>query len=255
MKTTISTNIHQKISIEDKEIILNGTPESLLGHIQVNNDEDSSLFIREFRLDTSDKSKKKLFKQETIPVRMAIGAKEKRMHTIMYELPFDTPPGEYEQYIEVGKAKKKLKIIVQPKVDIDINPLELQFVGVEPGKTYSAQLTIVNKGNVPFKIPNVKHISMLDEDYLCRAMGSAMRARGSEGFNPMMDEMVKSIYKDMADWVLVKLDESGKILKTAASMQLHLNFTLPRKGVDKNKDYFGNLRIWNKVLSYSIKSA
>jgi hypothetical protein len=255
MKTTVATDLHQKISIEDKEIILNGTPESLLGHIQINNDEDTSLFIRDLPLAKSDKSKKGIFKQQNIPVRMAIGAGEKRMHTIMYELPFDTPPGEYEQSIEIGKTKKKLKIIVQPKVDIDINPLELQFVGVETGKTYSAQLTIVNKGNVPFKIPNIKHISMLDEDYLCRAMGSAMRAKGGEGFNPMMDEMVKSIYKDMADWVTVKLDESGKTLKTAASMQLHVHFTLPEKGVDKTKDYFGNLRLWNKLLTYSIKSA
>jgi hypothetical protein len=57
----------------------------------------------------------------------------------------------------------------------------------------------------------------------------------------------------MAGWAIVKLEESGRTLEPGESIQLHLTLTLP-KNVDPGKDYFGTVRLWNKVLSYNIKS-
>jgi len=254
MKTVSANKLHEKLSIEDSEIILNGTPDALSGYITLNNTDKEALFIRELPVSTSGKGKRHLFIRNMIPMQIALGAGEKRIHNISQQMPSDTPPGEYDQFIEVGGKKKKLKVIVQPNIEVDFIPMNLQFAGVVPGKTYTAQITCMNRGNMPFKIPNIRHVSMLDEDYLCRAMSNAMRSKGGEGFTPMMDEMVKDIYKDMVDWVTVKLDESGQTVKPGKSIQLHFHLTLPKEKIDRNKDYYGNVRIWNQVISYNIKA-
>jgi hypothetical protein len=175
------------------------------------------------------------------------------MQRITHKLPSTTPPGTYESVLQVGGAEKKVKIIVQPNIQVEINPLNIHFTGVIPGESYYSELSFTNSGNLPFKIPDPKHVNAFDEDYLCRATSLAMRKKGGEGFMATMDELTKKIHDEMADWAIVKLDESGKILEPGESILLHFTLTLP-KNVDPGKDYFGTVRLWNKTLSYNIKS-
>jgi hypothetical protein len=69
----------------------------------------------------------------------------------------------------------------------------------------------------------------------------------------MMDELTKNIHKDMVGWATVSLKESGTIVAPGKTMMLHLSLTAP-KDVDTKRDYMGLIRIWNKEISYSIKS-
>jgi hypothetical protein len=153
----------------------------------------------------------------------------------------------------VGGTEKRVKMIVQPNIQIDVHPLTIQFTGVIPGESYYTQLSFTNSGNLPFKVPEIKHVNTFDEDFLCRALSFAIRQKGNEGFDATMDEFTRNVHREMADWAMIKIEESGRILEPGESIQLHLTLTLP-KNVDANKDYFGTVRLWNKMLSYSIKS-
>jgi len=252
---TLSSNIfHEKLQIGEEEIVLNGPPNKLTGQIFLRNNDSETLFIKELALSVSNNKKGLAINEPaTIQFITSLFPGEERRHSIRHKLPADTPPGIYENTIEVAGKKKKIKMIVQQNMDIALSPQELFFHEVAPGKGHSAILSLTNNGNVPFTIPEIKHTTTLDADYLCRATSLAMREKGGEGFMIMMDALTKNVYKDMADWANISINESGKTLAPGESAQIELTITLPQN-VDSKKDYFGNIRFWNETISYYIKS-
>lgn len=253
MITVTAKAFHEKVNLEADEIILNGPPSFLTGNIFIRNNDDETLFIRDLPLSSSTDGTSLPNMASSFKLITSLQPGEGKMQRITHKISPDTPPGTYESILHIGGAEKKVKMIVQPNIQIDVTPLTIHFTGVIPGESYYAQLSFINSGNLPFKVPDLKHVNTFDEDYLCRALSLAIREKGSEGFSATLDDFTKNINKDMADWAIAKLDESGKILQPGESTQLHLTLTLP-KNVDSNKDYFGTIRLWNKTLSYNIKS-
>lgn len=253
MITVTANAFHEKLNIKEDEIVLIGPPKALAGNVFISNKVEETLFIRGLPLFFAQKDNDRSKLPETLKLTTALQPGEQRMHRVSHKLPHTTPPGTYEGHIRVGDTEKKLRLIVQPSIDIDIYPSDLYFSGVVPGDSYYAEMSFTNKGNMPFKIPAVKHITTLDSDYLCRATSLAMREKGGEGFTAMMDELTRNIHRDMADWAIFKLEESGRVVAPGESLPLHLTLTLP-KNVDPGRDYAGTVRIWDQMVSYHIKS-
>lgn len=253
MITVTAKAFHEKLHIGEEEIVLNGPPSFLTGNIFLSNKDSETLFIRELPLSRSAEGNNLPGTPESFKFTTSILAGEEKMHRIRHKLPRTTLPGTYESIIHVGGKEKKLKMVVQPNIEIDVYPLTIHFTGVIPGESYYTQLSFTNNGNMPFKVPEIKHVNTFDEDYLCRAASLAIREKGAEGYIATMDELTRNIHKELADWAVVKLDESGRTLEPGESIQLHFTLTLP-KNVDASKDYFGTVRLWNKMLSYNIKS-
>jgi hypothetical protein len=251
MITVTANAFHEKLHIREDEIVLIGPPSALAGNVFLSNKAEETLFIRGLPMSPAQNDRSGT--PETLKMTTALQAGEERVHRISHKLPRTTPPGVYERSIRVGDIEKKLKLVVQPSIDIDIHPADLYFSGVVPGDSYYAEMSLTNKGNMPFKIPDVKHVTTLDADYLCRATSLAMREKGKEGFNAMMDELTRNIHRDMADWAIFKLEESGREVAPGESLLLHVTLTLP-KNVDRGRDYSGTVRIWDHMVSYHIKS-
>jgi len=255
MITVTAAAFHEKVHLEADEIILNGPPTFLTGNITIGNKADEVLFINEVPLTKSKQSKGQpaVSMPETFKFNTSLNPGEERIHSAWHQMHPQTAPGTYEGIIHVGGQQKKLKMVVHENVEIDIQPLTIYFQGVVPGKSYSKELLFTNKGNVPVTVPDIKHNTILDFDYICRAFSIAIRSKGNEGFVATMDEVTRNIHKEMADWAVVKLDESGQIVEPGKAVALHFTLTLP-KNVDPKRDYFGDVRLWDKVLCYMIKS-
>ena len=247
-----AARFHESLDIEEEEIILNGPPQSLTGTVLLKNKEAQTVFIRDLALvhggDNAGES------QGRFQLVTALQAGEQRLQEVNFQMPLNTPPGTYERRLSIGGREKSVRLVVQANIEIDINPVTLYFQGAVAGKTYDAEITLTNNGNLPFKIPsNIRHTTMLDEDYLCRALSFAIREKGGEGFNPVMDELTRNVHKEMADWVELQLKEAGSIVEPGKAMLLHLSFTLPRN-TNSSRDYSGNIRIADKTISYRINA-
>jgi hypothetical protein len=249
MITVTANAFHERLHIGEEEIVLNGPPASMSGQVFLRNKENETLFIRDLPFVASAQ----VGVPRSIRLITSLLPGEEKKYKLKYKLPRSTPPGIYEGIMQAGGKEKKLKLIVQQHIEIDVYPLTIFFQGVVPGQSYSTELSFTNNGNIPFKIPESKHATTLDADYLCRAASLAMREKGGEGFTAMMDELTKNVHKDMADWVRIHIEESGRVIQPGESTALHLSVTLP-KDVDPKRDYLGNVRFWDKTLSYSIKS-
>jgi hypothetical protein len=253
MITVTSEASHDKINIIDEEIILNGPPSDLQGHILFENKQDDMLRVKTLAL--VDKNKKRVADQGRSSIRMAcrIRPGEQKLQTISHQLPVTTPPGTYESFLMVGKKLRKVKMVVQPSIDITINPTDFTLQDSAPGKKHTVVLTLTNMGNLPFQIPDLKHAGSLDMDMFCRAFGFGFRKNGGDGFMQSMDEVTQNIKDNLADWADVSLDEYGKIVKPGESTMLTLHLVLPRNS-DPKRDYAIDLRFWDQEISFVIKS-
>lgn len=253
MITVTSEESHEKISIVGKEIILNGPPSDLQGHILFENKQEDLLRVKNLGL--VDKNKKKVTNLGKSSLRLScrIHPGEQKLETISHQLPATTPPGTYENFLMVGKELHKIKMVVQPTIDIDLHPIHFTLQDSAPGKKHEVVLTLTNVGNIPFQIPDLKHAGSLDMDMFCRAFGFGFRENGSNGFMETMDEVTENIKENLTDWADVSIDEYGKIVEPGESSILTLHLTNPRNS-DPKRDYAIDLRFWDKGISLVIKS-
>jgi len=250
MLRVTSEAFHEKVNADNEEIILNGPPSNLRGHIFLRNSSDDALSVKALKLVHAEK---RLGENASLKIGSRLKPGEQKLESITHQLPPQTPPGTYESNLIIGGAERKIKMIVQPHLHVSIYPDSFSFIGTDPGKTHTAQITLTNTGNLSFTIPDVKHVAALDMDLICRAFGFALRSKGSEGYHSTMDELAKNVNRYLPDWASAHIEEAGQTIQPGATKILHLNITMPQN-TDANKDYTGNMRFWNKSISYEIKS-
>lgn len=250
MLRVTSEAFHEKVNADNEEIILNGPPSNLYGHIFLRNSSDDALSVKTLKLVHREN---KLAEISSLRIGSRLKPGEQKLESIYHELPPQTPPGTYESSLLVGGEERKIKMIVQSHMQVSVYPDSFSFIGAEPGKTHSAQITLTNTGNLSFTIPDVKHVAALDMDLICRAFGFALRSKGGEGYHATMDELAKNVNRYLPDWASAHIEEAGQTLQPGETKIIHLNITMP-KNTDAAKDYTGNMRFWNKSISYEIKS-
>lgn len=251
MITVTADEPNEQVQSNDEEIILNGPPMHLTGNFTLENSTDEIVFIKELPLITG-KSMGPLSSKPNFPINTALMPGEVRNHFAWFSLNPQTPPGTYEAVVAVGGNEKKVKMIVQENVELELSPSKVSFTGVAPGLVHKAEVLLVNRGNVPVTIPDIKHATTLDFDFLCRSFSNAIRDKGMEGFMATMDEVTRDIHKDMAGWLQINIAESGQQVKGGSSLLLHFSITLPEKINIKN-DYYGDIRLIDDLmLSYKI---
>jgi hypothetical protein len=159
MLTVTSEAFHEKLNVGDEEIILNGPPGDLRGHIFLSNDNDDPLRIRALPLiHDTDKGAAGSF-QLRLSCRLKPG--EKKLQSLWHSISPQTAPGIYESSVLAGGQQRKVKMIVQSHIEIDIYPSTFTFQDTTPGKIHTAIFTLTNLGNVPFEVPDIKHVAAL----------------------------------------------------------------------------------------------
>jgi len=255
MITVTSGDYNDMVAHKEEEIVLHGRPSSLTGKVTLLNKADDAMFVKEVPLKDNARiaSLMPSFLANNLPINATLQPREERTHVIKLRVHALTPPGVYESKVVIGGVSKKLKLVVHENIAMKIQPRLLYFSGTEPGKTYSRELLLTNNSNIAITVPENKHNTALDFDYICKNLSLAIREKGAEGFQATMDAFTKNIHDDMIDWVNVNIDEAGATVEPGASMTLHLSLTFPQN-TNINKDYFGNIRLWNKTITYKIKA-
>lgn len=239
----------EKIEVEEDEIILNGTPSEMSGFLQLSNTLQETVKLKSIALSEKPKSKTK----EDLRISWKLQPGERKLQPVNIALPSDTPPGEYTRYLNLGGKMQKLKLVVQPTIEIDVFPTHFTLQNTTAGTEQTVVFTLSNLGNLDFQIPEIKHIAALDMDYLCRSFGFAFRDLKADSFQKTLDSITQNIKQNLTDWANVKVREAGIILAPGKSTLVHLTFTLPKNSDQKN-DYSGNIRFWDKDLSFVIKA-
>src|SRR4030095_14552515 len=127
MVTVTADAFHEKLEAGDKEIILNGPPSNLKGHIVLRNKNDDVLNVRTLSLKHDKKHEKILGASSELKIARRLRPGEEKFGIISHQLPPETPPGTYESTLAVGGIERKIRIIVQPHIKINIYPSNFSF--------------------------------------------------------------------------------------------------------------------------------
>lgn len=253
MLTITAEAFHEKISVRDDEIILIGPPNNLRGHIFIRNTDTEALRVKSLPLLHDNQTGRMTNESTQLRLSCRLQPGEEKLEPLFHQVSPQTPPGNYMTTLQVGGQMRQLQLMVQARIDINVYPQNFSFQETGPGKIHTAEFALTNIGNVPFQVPEVKHIAALDMDFFCRAFGFGFRDKGAEGHVAALDEVTRNIQSNIPDWAPANIKEVGKILVPGESMIIHLSITLPANS-DPRKDYSGNIRFWNKDIAFAIKS-
>lgn len=94
MLVVTSQSFHDKVQIDNDEVILNGPPDLLTGTIALNNGQSEKLRLKELLLEHPAKSQ---FARKTDILRLGLrlDPNETRQETISHQVDPHTPPGLY----------------------------------------------------------------------------------------------------------------------------------------------------------------
>jgi hypothetical protein len=253
MVRVTSGAFHEKLSAGNDEIILNGPPGDLRGHILIGNNNNDTLKVKSLPLSQDQYLRSTSGNEASLHLSCRLNPGEVKMVEVWHQVNAATAPGTYENTIMVGGEQRKVKMIVQAVLDIEMHPQHFVFTGSSPGTVHTAVFTLVNLGNIGFQVPEVKHVAALDMDFICRALGMGTRSSGLKNATQVLDEIAKNIQANLPDWANAQVEESGQLLEPGGKMLIHLHITMP-KNSEPSKDYSGNVRFWNQELTYSVKA-
>jgi hypothetical protein len=116
-----------------------------------------------------------------------------KMGKATLRLPKSTPPGTYAGSVEIGGRQTAVTVEVEPRPKIEVSPSSLTFE-VEPGAEVSADVTLVNLGNVPFHVPAASTFCVYDGGGVDHAFWVAFVSDPVEG-----KERIDLLLDDLAD--------------------------------------------------------
>ncbi len=249
MLTVSCEGEREKIQCVEDEIILSGPPAALTGFITFQNNFDEDVFIKDLPL--KHKSKQPGLARQSIEINALLSPGEMKSHFTSFAASPNTPPGTYQSTIEMGGKTRKFSMIVQENMEIVLIPNQVTFMGIAPGLIHKKEVLMVNKGNVPVMVPNIKHNTTLDMDLICRNLTLAIRDTGDKGSDATLDAFVKGLKKDIAGWVETSIREAGQVVNPGETKLLHITFKLP-KDINDQRLYEGEIRILDQELDYRI---
>ena len=144
---------------------------------------------------------------------------------IRLSLPMTTPAGTYRGTIQVGDQKHVATFEVEPRLNLRLIPDSLVLRG-RPGARVTAQLTLVNSGNVAFEVRRAYALGVSDVDGLERAFGETFRAKLPAG-ERLIDHFANKLAEAHGGLVRVHVAKGAGSVAPAESRQLEAVFKLP----------------------------
>lgn len=245
-----------KVRLPDEDLVLVGPPKRLSGMLRLENGSDEPVVVEYEPLKPGMRNvetKKQVSLNGALRFTGHLAARETKTQRAFCSVDPHTPAGTYESEIMIGDTVKKITLIVQNDLSISLNPDHIFLVGIGPGKKHTVAVQLANNGNIPIEVPKLKHSTTLDMDLFCRNLALAVRESGDKGNSALLDTFVGGLKKDMAGWLELHVDEAGQRVDPGHAILLHITLTLP-KDIHLEREYEGDIRIYDKALSYTIIS-
>jgi hypothetical protein len=167
---------------------------------------------------------------------------------LRFSMPEATPPGTYEGTVLIGAERYPSVVEVDARSLIVISPAHLLLQGA-PGDELTANLSVINSGNIPCEIPKAQKIGLLDMVGAERAVGIALRGgvqRGEERVAMFAEELAKS----HGGRIALNVEEGAGTLAPGEFRHLSVTLRLP-DNLKPGRTFGGTWMLLN--LSYYVE--
>jgi hypothetical protein len=113
---------------------------------------------------------------------------------VRIRLPKSTPPGSYPGSVTIAGEEVPFVAEVEPRENVEVVPSHLALE-VEPGAEATADVALVNRGNVPFELPAASRFCIFDGGGIDHAFWAALASdppEGKERIDVLLDDLAES---------------------------------------------------------------
>jgi hypothetical protein len=239
------------ITMPQKEIIFTGPPELLTGEVIFENKSRDDFHLSRLPL-VHDKIKElSELHFDAFQVNSDLNAGQRLLQSVRISLDPNTPPAVHDLDVLIGGIRKKIKMIIQPNVSVEITPEEITLLGTDPGTSHRTGIQVSNNGNVPVVLPSGEYRTELAGKSIMRCLETAVRETSGKTATDTLEAFFGNIRNEMESGVKIMFEKSGITLKPGESATISLVITLPANAKPMEK-YDGSVNILNDKLSYKI---
>ena len=141
--------------------------------------------------------------------------------------------------------------MAKPLLEISIEPAELVFYGIAPGKVHRAELTLKNIGTVPVLVPTELVANASDPEWITKELLLAVQNSPETDALQTMGAFVQRVKNYLSQQVQVSIQKGGQKILPKQSQSITLELKLPAK----TKDIFyleGDVDILNESVFFCI---
>jgi len=116
------------------------------------------------------------------------------MARLTLRMPKSTPPGTYAGTLEVGGEGRPIVVEVEPRPRLEVSPPRLS-VEPAPGAEVTAEVQLVNTGNVPCEVPAATTFCVFDGTGIDHAFWAALASdppHGKQRIDVLLDDLADS---------------------------------------------------------------
>jgi hypothetical protein len=147
------------------------------------------------------------------------------MGKLTLRMPKSTPPGTYAGTLELGGEGRPIVVEVEPRPRLEVSPPRLS-VEPKPGAEVSAEVLLVNTGNVPCELPAASTFCVFDGSGIDHAFWAALASEPPAG-KQRIDVLLDDLADSHGGLVEVRARTDGRTIAPGESrdVQLTLRFS------------------------------
>jgi hypothetical protein len=211
-------------------MILRGTPDDLVGVLELVNDTKEPLLVRSLSLrdpkfaDLAARGRRRLTLRQSVP------AGERRRVPVRFAVDPATPPGTYQVTFGDERMEHAAQLEVLPRQRLGLLPDRLD-VEAAPGEVVKVLMVLTNYGNVPLEL-SVLAVAVLEEDQqVCLALQNALAAARGKDYEAFLNALTEDLAAKKVDFLRIRLAGSGLKLGVGATERAEVELHVPRNAL------------------------
>jgi hypothetical protein len=242
------------IILPQKSIVFTGPPDMLTGQVIFENKSKDDFHLTKLPLEHKELKELNGMRFDAFQVNSDLNAGQRLLQTVRISLDPHTPPASYEMDVYIGGIRKKINLVIQPNISVEVSPEEITFIGTDPGISHHADIRILNNGNIPVDLPTGDYEKELSEKSIIKSLAAAVKEGSGKSATETLETFFGFIRQELENGVRISFGPSSGFLNPGESATIGIEFTLPPKITEK-QHYEGSIKILNDKLSYKIISS
>jgi hypothetical protein len=239
------------ITLPQTSIVFTGPPDMLTGQVIFENKTKNDFHLTKLPLQHKELKELSELRFDDFQVNSDLNAGQRLLQTVRISLDPHTPPAGYEMDVIIGGIRKKIKLVIQPNVSVEVSPEEITFIGTEPGISHYADFHISNNGNVTVDMPTGEYEEDLTEKVILKSLTASVKNSSGKSATDALETFFSILRQELENGVKISFGTSSASLKPGESATRRIEFTLPQKIKDQQQ-YEGSVKILNDKVSYKI---
>jgi hypothetical protein len=237
---------------EAAALVLRGTPDNLVGVLDLANESKEPRVVRSLRLREADIAAVGRAARRRVLLRAAIPAGGRRKVPVEFAVSPTTPPGDYSVVFASDSGDHHARIEVLPQQRLSLLPERIE-IQAAPGEVVKVPVVLSNEGNVPLELSALGVMVLEESQQMCLALQHALGAARDKDHKAFLDALVSNLAGKKVDFMRLKLAGAGMTLDVGETQSVELELHVPANAAP-GRTYQARTAVFDQPLFVKLRT-